>query len=307
MFCISPILPILSFSATHSNSISPSKTKLPSILRLALPTALSFALASATSAAYTITEPTSDTTVAINSTSVISWNTTVSSSTKVSLYLEKGSNSTKLYTIATDIDNSGSISWAPPSNTTAGKDYIIVLQPKDSSTTYSSSKFIISSKCTAKTYFPTKGDKIEVGETTVVTWPVSSSVDYVAVYLDKGTSAEYMEVVQNITTNVTNTESISCKISSSVAAGKDYKFAIVDANDSSLVQHHSWQFTVVNDESSSSSSSTKSSSGSSSSSASSSSSSFSSTSAAVSIGTPGLGWLVVSALLSLGFGLEQMY
>lgn len=208
-------------------------------------------LANAADSDYTITEPTTGTTVSINQASVVQWNTSESNTQKVSLYLETKNDSKNLFTIASDISNSGSISWSPPAGTSPGSDYVVALQPKDSQNIYYSSTFTISSSNSSSTYYPTDGEKITAGDTTIVTWKVESNVTRVSIYLMEGSDVSDLKNVSTVSNDIANSGSVGYIIPTSVSAGTDYKFAIIDSDDNSNVVYSS-TFTIVNDSSSSS-------------------------------------------------------
>ncbi|PYI03431.1 hypothetical protein BO78DRAFT_194137 [Aspergillus sclerotiicarbonarius CBS 121057] len=212
---------------------------------------LSTITTNAATPAYSIVEPTQGAVVSIGSATVIEWNTTGSSSAKVSFFLETTTNSTDLFTIASNISNSGSISWSPPSSITTGTDYIVVLQPSssdDDSTEYKSDAFTISASNASTTYYPAEGEEVKTGETTIITWKVDSNITNVSIYLMEGSGTSDLKNITTITTDIGNSGDVACVLSSSVASGDDYKFAIVDTKDPSSVKY-SDTFTVVNDSS----------------------------------------------------------
>ncbi|PYH42464.1 uncharacterized protein BP01DRAFT_132711 [Aspergillus saccharolyticus JOP 1030-1] len=174
--------------------------------------------------AYSITAPTRDAILTPNTPSVISWATTQRSNTQLSIHLATTSNNTSLCTIATNISNSGSISWSPPARIPSGSEYIIVLDPATTSNTinttssssssddnnpeepkhYQSNPFTITApKSTprnktsttggnstemATTYYPTENQRLTRGKTAIVTWPVAQDkkTAQVSVYLMEG-------------------------------------------------------------------------------------------------------------------------
>lgn len=203
--------------------------------------------ANAATPAYSIVEPTQGAIVSLGTATVIEWNTTEPSSDKVSFFLETTTNSTSLFTIASNISNSGSISWSPPSSITTGTDYIVVLQPSSSdSTEYKSSAFTISASNASTTYYPTEGEEVKTGETTIITWKVDSNVTNVSIYLMEGSGTSDLKNITTITTDIANSGDVACILASSVKSGDDYKFAIVDTKDPSSVKY-SETFTVVNE------------------------------------------------------------
>ncbi|RAH71265.1 uncharacterized protein BO66DRAFT_288425, partial [Aspergillus aculeatinus CBS 121060] len=178
--------------------------------------------------AYRITSPAASAILTPNTPSVISWSTTQRSSAKLSIHLETTTNHTNLYTIATNITNSGSISWSPPARIPPGEEYIIVLDPttspdndtnttnttstsnttQEEKATYKSPAFTITapkplpnnstsaatnSTTTSETttYYPTENQAIARGKTTIVTWPVAQDQrsGHVSVYLMEGREA----------------------------------------------------------------------------------------------------------------------
>ncbi|RAH59120.1 hypothetical protein BO85DRAFT_476781 [Aspergillus piperis CBS 112811] len=253
---------------------------LKSLLLTAL-TLSSTLTAATTTPTYSITEPTSGAIVSLNTATVISWNTTAPSTSKLSIHLSKTTNeTTNLYTIATNISNSGSISWSPPSRVGTGSDYIVVLEPSSSSETYTSSPFTISSSTNASTtYYPTEGEVVKTGQTTIITWEVERNVSEVSIYLMEGelkngngtANGSGLKNVTTITTDIANSGDVACVLPGSVKSGDDYRFAIVDVKDEGRVKY-SAVFEVVNSGDDSSSGSSSSGSGTSDSSGSSSSS-----------------------------------
>ncbi|PYH71042.1 uncharacterized protein BO88DRAFT_486396 [Aspergillus vadensis CBS 113365] len=222
---------------------------------------------------YSITEPTSGAIISLNTATVISWNTTAPSTSKLSIHLSKTTNETSnLYTIATNISNSGSISWSPPSRVGTGSDYIVVLEPSSSSETYTSPPFTISSSTNASTtYYPTEGEIVKTGQTTIITWEVERNVSEVSIYLMEGelnngngtADGSGLKNVTTITTDIANSGDVACVLPGSVQSGDDYRFAIVDVKDVGRVKY-SAVFEVVNsgdDSSSEGSSSSSTSSG----------------------------------------------
>ncbi|GAQ45723.1 hypothetical protein AKAW_05745 [Aspergillus niger] len=235
---------------------------LKSLLLTAL-TLSSTLTAATTTPTYSITEPTSGAIISLNTATVISWNTTEPSTSKLSIHLSKTTNeTTNLYTIASNISNSGSISWSPPSRVGTGSDYIVVLEPSSSSETYTSSPFTISSSTNASTtYYPTEGEVVKTGQTTIITWEVERNVSEVSIYLMEGElnnngTANGLKNVSTITTDIANSGDVACVLPGSVKSGDDYRFAIVDVKDKARVKY-SAVFEVVNsgDDSSSGSSS----------------------------------------------------
>ncbi|PYH28652.1 uncharacterized protein BO87DRAFT_420218 [Aspergillus neoniger CBS 115656] len=221
--------------------------------------------AATTTPTYSITEPTSGAIISLNTATVISWNTTAPSTSKLSIHLSKTTNeTTNLYTIASNISNSGSISWSPPSRVGTGSDYIVVLEPSSSSETYTSSPFTISSSTNASTtYYPTQGEVVKTGQTTIITWEVERNVSEVSIYLMEGglnnngtANGTGLKNVTTITTDIANSGDVACVLPGSVKSGDDYRFAIVDVKDVGRVKY-SAVFEVVNsgDDSSSGSSS----------------------------------------------------
>ncbi|PWY90424.1 hypothetical protein BO94DRAFT_623206 [Aspergillus sclerotioniger CBS 115572] len=204
--------------------------------------------ANAATPAYSIVEPTQGAIVSLGTATVIKWNTTEPNSDKVSFFLETTTNSTSLFTIASNISNSGSISWAPPSSITTGTNYIVVLQPSSDSdcTEYKSSAFTISASNASTTYYPTEGEEVKTGQTTIITWKVDSNVTNVSIYLMEGSGTSDLTNVTTITTDIANSGDVACILASSVKSGNDYKFAIVDTEDPSSVLY-SETFTVVNE------------------------------------------------------------
>ncbi|GLA02485.1 hypothetical protein AnigIFM60653_001957 [Aspergillus niger] len=240
---------------------------LKSLLLAALTLSSTLTLTTATSAStptYSITEPTSGAIISLNTATVISWNTTAPSTSKLSIHLSKATNDTNLYTIASNISNSGSISWSPPSRVGTGSDYIVVLEPSDSSESYKSDAFTISSSTNASTtYYPTQGEVVKTGQTTIITWEVERNVSEVSIYLMEGTlngngtgNGTGLKNVTTITTDIANSGDVACVLPGSVKSGDDYRFAIVDVKDAGRVKYSAF-FEVVNsgDDSSSSSSS----------------------------------------------------
>ncbi|GLA18865.1 hypothetical protein AnigIFM62618_006521 [Aspergillus niger] len=239
---------------------------LKSLLLAALTLSSTLTLTTATSTStptYSITEPTSGAIISLNTATVISWNTTAPSTSKLSIHLSKTTNDTNLYTIASNISNSGSISWSPPSRVGTGPDYIVVLEPSDSSESYKSDAFTISSSTNASTtYYPTQGEVVKTGQTTIITWEVERNVSEVSIYLMEGTlngngtgNGTGLKNVTTITTDIANSGDVACVLPGSVKSGDDYRFAIVDVKDAGRVKY-SAVFEVVNsgDDSSSSSS-----------------------------------------------------
>ncbi|OJZ85247.1 hypothetical protein ASPFODRAFT_47775 [Aspergillus luchuensis CBS 106.47] len=253
---------------------------LKSLLLTAL-TLSSTLTAATTTPTYSITEPTSGAIISLNTATVISWNTTEPSTSKLSIHLSKTTNeTTNLYTIASNISNSGSISWSPPSRVGTGSDYIVVLEPSSSSETYTSSPFTISSSTNASTtYYPTQGEIVKTGQTTIITWEVERNVSEVSIYLMEGklnngngtANGSGLKNVTTITTDIANSGDVACVLPESVKSGDDYRFAIVDVKDEGRVKY-SAVFEVVNSGDDSSSGSSSSGSGTSDSSGSSSSS-----------------------------------
>lgn len=240
---------------------------LKTLLLAALTLSSTLTLTTATSTStpiYSITEPTSGAIISLNTATVISWNTTAPSTSKLSIHLSKTTNDTNLYTIASNISNSGSISWSPPSRVGTGSDYIVVLEPSDSSESYKSDAFTISSSTNASTtYYPTQGEVVKTGQTTIITWEVERNVSEVSIYLMEGTlngngtgNGTGLKNVTTITTDIANSGDVACVLPGSVKSGDDYRFAIVDVKDVGKVKY-SAVFEVVNsgDDSSSSSSS----------------------------------------------------
>ncbi|KAI2888828.1 hypothetical protein CBS76997_9009 [Aspergillus niger] len=240
---------------------------LKTLLLAALTLSSTLTLTTATSTStptYSITEPTSGAIISLNTATVISWNTTAPSTSKLSIHLSKTTNGTNLYTIASNISNSGSISWSPPSRVGTGSDYIVVLEPSDSSESYKSDAFTISSSTNASTtYYPTQGEVVKTGQTTIITWEVERNVSEVSIYLMEGTlngngtgNGTGLKNVTTITTDIANSGDVACVLPGSVKSGDDYRFAIVDVKDAGRVKY-SAVFEVVNsgDDSSSSSSS----------------------------------------------------
>ncbi|XRM44096.1 hypothetical protein ABZX51_007241 [Aspergillus tubingensis] len=231
---------------------------------LTLTSATTTSSSSSTTPTYSITEPTSGAIISLNTATVISWNTTAPSTSKLSIHLSKTTNeTTNLYTIASNISNSGSISWSPPSRVGTGSDYIVVLEPSSSSETYTSSPFTISSSTNASTtYYPTEGEVVKTGQTTIITWEVERNVSEVSIYLMEGElnngngTANGLKNVSTITTDIANSGDVACVLPGSVKSGDDYRFAIVDVKDVGRVKY-SAVFEVVNsgDDSSSGSSS----------------------------------------------------
>ncbi|GKZ79586.1 hypothetical protein AnigIFM56816_003787 [Aspergillus niger] len=231
---------------------------------LTLTTATTTSSSSSTTPTYSITEPTSGAVISLNTATVISWNTTAPSTSKLSIHLSKTTNDTNLYTIASNISNSGSISWSPPSRVGTGSDYIVVLEPSDSSESYKSDAFTISSSTNASTtYYPTQGEVVKTGQTTIITWEVERNVSEVSIYLMEGTlngngtgNGTGLKNVTTITTDIANSGDVACVLPGSVKSGDDYRFAVVDVKDVGRVKY-SAVFEVVNsgDDSSSSSSS----------------------------------------------------
>ncbi|RAK89215.1 hypothetical protein BO79DRAFT_13010 [Aspergillus costaricaensis CBS 115574] len=231
---------------------------------ITLSSTLTTTAATTTTPAYSITEPTSGAIISLNTATVISWNTTEPSTSKLSIHLSKTTNeTTNLYTIATNISNSGSISWSPPSRVGTGSDYIVVLEPSSSSETYTSSPFTISSSTNASTtYYPTEGEVVKTGQTTIITWEVERNVSEVSIYLMEGelsngngtANGSGLKNVTTITTDIANSGDVACVLPGSVKSGDDYRFAIVDVKDVGRVKY-SAVFEVVNsgDDSSSSS------------------------------------------------------
>ncbi|GKZ19366.1 hypothetical protein AbraIFM66951_005597 [Aspergillus brasiliensis] len=216
---------------------------------------------------YSITEPTSGAIISLNTATVISWNTTEPSSSKLSIHLSKATNATaNLYTIATNISNSGSISWSPPSRVGTGSDYIVILEPSDTpETTFKSDAFTISASTNASTtYYPTQGQVVKTGQTTIITWEVEKDVSQVSIYLMEGSKTNLngtggddgLKNVTTITTDIANSGNVACILPGSVSSGDDYLFAIVDVNDPGRVRY-SDTFEVVNQGGSSSSSNGK--------------------------------------------------
>ncbi|GLB07659.1 hypothetical protein AtubIFM57258_003008 [Aspergillus tubingensis] len=206
-----------------------------------------------TTPTYSITEPTSGAIISLNTATVISWNTTEPSTSKLSIHLSKTTNeTTNLYTIASNISNSGSISWSPPSRVGTGSDYIVVLEPS-SSETYTSSPFTISSSTNASTtYYPTEGEIVKTGQTTIITWEVERNVSEVSIYLMEGelssngtANGSGLKNVTTITTDIANSGDVACVLPGSVKSGDDYRFAIVDVKDVGRVKY-SAVFEVVN-------------------------------------------------------------
>ncbi|PWY75796.1 hypothetical protein BO83DRAFT_463519 [Aspergillus eucalypticola CBS 122712] len=210
-----------------------------------------------TTPTYSITEPTSGAIISLNTATVISWNTTEPSTSKLSIHLSKTTNeTTNFYTIATNISNSGSISWSPPSRVGTGSDYIVVLEPSSSSSseTYTSSPFTISSSTNASTtYYPTEGEVVKTGQTTIITWEVERNVSEVSIYLMEGelkngngtADGSGLKNVTTITTDIANSGDVACVLPGSVKSGDDYRFAIVDVKDEGRVKY-SAVFEVVN-------------------------------------------------------------
>ncbi|GKZ34382.1 hypothetical protein AbraIFM66950_004613 [Aspergillus brasiliensis] len=205
---------------------------------------------------YSITEPTSGAIISLNTATVISWNTTEPSSSKLSIHLSKATNATaNLYTIATNISNSGSISWSPPSRVGTGSDYIVILEPSDTpETTFQSDAFTISASTNASTtYYPTQGQVVKTGQTTIITWEVEKDISQVSIYLMEGSKTNLngtgedngLKNVTTITTDIANSGNVACILPGSVSSGDDYLFAIVDVNDPGRVKY-SDTFEVVN-------------------------------------------------------------
>ncbi|PYH86243.1 hypothetical protein BO82DRAFT_428695 [Aspergillus uvarum CBS 121591] len=213
--------------------------------------------------AYRITSPADSAILTPNTPSVISWSTTQRTSAKLSIYLETTTNHTALYTIATNITNSGSISWAPPARIPPGEEYIIVLDPTTSpdntttspstsndpqgeKATYQSLPFTITgpkappnnSTSTATTnattaeeptYYPTENQAIARGTTTIVTWPVTpdQKSGHVSVYLTEGQSESTAKNVSTVATHVANSGSLACVLPRNLTLAEDYRFAMV--------------------------------------------------------------------------------
>ncbi|GFN11696.1 hypothetical protein AtubIFM54640_009368 [Aspergillus tubingensis] len=222
---------------------------------LTLTSATTTSSSSSTTPTYSITEPTSGAIISLNTATVISWNTTEPSTSKLSIHLSKTTNeTTNLYTIASNISNSGSISWSPPSRIGTGSDYIVVLEPSSSYEEYTSSPFTISSSTNASTtYYPTEGEVVKTGQTTIITWEVERNVSEVSIYLMEGelnngngtANGTGLKNVTTITTDIANSGDVACVLPESVKSGDDYRFAIVDVKDKARVKY-SAVFEVVN-------------------------------------------------------------
>ncbi|RAH79101.1 hypothetical protein BO86DRAFT_436523 [Aspergillus japonicus CBS 114.51] len=218
--------------------------------------------------AYRITSPADSAILTPNTPSVIAWTTTQRTSAKLSIHLETTTNHTNLYTIATNITNSGSISWSPPARIPPGEEYIIVLDPTtspDNTTTtttspstsnltpeeeetYKSPPFTITapksppnnSTSTATTnattaeeptYYPTENQAIARGTTTIVTWPVAPDrkSGHVSVYLTEGQSESTATNVSTVATHVANSGSLACVLPGNLTLAEDYRFAVMGA------------------------------------------------------------------------------
>ncbi|RAL10143.1 GPI anchored serine-threonine rich family protein, partial [Aspergillus homomorphus CBS 101889] len=195
--------------------------------------------------AYSITSPTSGAILTPNTPSVISWTTTQRSSAKLSLHVETTTNHTSLYTIATNITNSGSISWSPPARLPPGSEYIIVIDPSsgidtDTSTTTSNNN-------DATTYYPTENQPVTRGKTTILTWPVEKETAHVSVYLMEGASSTDSRNVSTVATHVANSGSLACVLPGKLTLADDYRFAVVDVDDAEKVKY-SATFRVVGED-----------------------------------------------------------
>ncbi|OJJ95570.1 hypothetical protein ASPACDRAFT_126370 [Aspergillus aculeatus ATCC 16872] len=229
--------------------------------------------------AYRITSPAASAILTPNTPSVISWSTTQRSSAKLSIHLETTTNHTNLYTIATNITNSGSISWSPPARIPPGEEYIIVLDPttspdndtnttnttstsnttQEAKPTYKSPAFTItapdpssknSTTTTSETttYYPTENQAIARGKTTIVTWPVAQDQKsgHVSIYLMEGREAESTTAknVSTVATHVANSGSLACVLPGNLTLAEDYRFAVVGVDGGEEVKY-SAMFRVV--------------------------------------------------------------
>ncbi|KAK7202431.1 hypothetical protein BZA70DRAFT_286158 [Myxozyma melibiosi] len=210
--------------------------------------AFGFAAAAKSSSGYTFTAPLDGDVVTVGQSSVISWNSSSSSTSLISFYLEKsGDEDTVLYTIASDIENSGAITWRVPSNVSTGDDYVIALVPEEDETDiYYTDVFSVSNSSSSTTYYPTEGEEYDAGSTMVITWKVDSDVSDVSVYLMQGKSTDSLQNISTVATSIENTGSIGYVIPSGTANGDDYYFAIVSSDDPDTVIY-SDGFSIISD------------------------------------------------------------
>lgn len=207
-------------------------------------------IAAADDITYAITQPATGDVVSTSEPSVIKW-TSTSTAKKVSFFLEAAGSSKNLFTIATNLFDSGSIAWQPPSNITPATDYVIVLQPEGSTSQFLSAQFTITDSTVSNnsTFSPTAGQKIHAGVTIVVLWPVDSSVTNVSVFLMQGASTASLTSIDTVATDITNHGNVAYVIPDATASGDDYVFAIQDlANSTNTV--YTPQFTIVGSNSS---------------------------------------------------------
>ncbi|CAK7244981.1 MAG: hypothetical protein STHCBS139747_006547 [Sporothrix thermara] len=204
--------------------------------------------------AYTVTEPAAGAVIYSSEASVIAW-TSSDKADKLSFYLETADSKTHLYTIASNIYDSGSISWQPPSNLTPAADYVIALVADGSDSEVYSSQFSITNTAAnaSSTFSPTAGQSVQAGSTIIIQWPFNSSVVDVSISLMQGASTSSLKNVSSVATGIANFGNVAYVIPANAVSGSDYVFAIQDTSGASDTVYTP-QFTIVGTSSSSSSS-----------------------------------------------------
>ncbi|CAK7233557.1 hypothetical protein SCUCBS95973_008634 [Sporothrix curviconia] len=200
--------------------------QIPSLL---LASAL-FASRAVAADSYTITEPASGAVVSSTQPAVIAW-TSSDNANKLSFYLETASSKTHLYTIASHIYDSGSISWQPPANLTPAADYVIALVADGSSSEIYSAQFSITNTAAnaSSTFSPAAGQAVKAGSTIIIQWPLDSSVADVSISLMKGASTASLKNVSSVATGIANLGNVAYVVPGNTVSGADYVFAIQDA------------------------------------------------------------------------------
>ncbi|CAK7213871.1 hypothetical protein SBRCBS47491_001953 [Sporothrix bragantina] len=224
--------------------------QVPSLLLAASALFASHAVADDT---YTITEPASGAVIASTQPAVIAW-TSSDKANKLSFYLETADSKTHLYTIASDIYDSGSISWQPPANLTPAADYVIALLADGSDSEVYSSQFSITNTANnaSSTFSPAAGQSVPAGSTIIIQWPFDNSVADVSISLMEGASTSSLKNISSVATGIANLGNVAYVVPGNTVSGSDYVFAIQDASGKASTIYTP-KFTIVGTTSSSAS------------------------------------------------------
>tara|TARA_B100000745_G_scaffold249676_2_gene171744 strand:+ start:2200 stop:8475 length:6276 start_codon:yes stop_codon:yes gene_type:complete len=190
-------------------------------------------------ASITVTSPDGGEDWAAGTTHNITW-TSVNVTGALRIYVYKGGSYDSTLSNATANDNI--FSWAISSSLAAGTDYKIRIESIDDNSVYdeSDANFTVSEPASITVTAPDGGEDWTTGTTQSITWSSINVTGNVKIELYKDSSLD-----STLTSDTANNNSYSWAISSSLAAGTDYKVRITSLVDTSVYDESDATFTVT--------------------------------------------------------------